>query len=615
MAERAIDILSKRGDMAWDDNMLKYAQSYLNESSSRKEREKRQAAFDKIKRVAKAGTTLSKMNLDDAAAFIRAYDEAYNSRQYRIVTPEGGFGDLVTNNDGTPSTMMWSTYDPIKKTVSIFRDGSRKNISEQLGEEHKIRSFYNNIAAPNSDIGHVTIDTHAVAAGLFEALAGTDKEVSDNFGGTGKSNILGVGGTYGIIADAYREAASRKGVKAREMQSITWEAVRGLFGENIKSTIKPKVRAEWTNYREGKQTFNQTREKIIEIAGGIDDPDWVGGDAGTAVADGGASYDKAFTPEGGVRLREEKDIREKLTFNLSAVTNSIPGLRELYARAMNRDKDAYAVLQDVAASNLKFLLSGTNAKIDIQNAKGVYLADREPSISVSVSFGERDMSNVMASLAKFADSYNQQQIHVRQETAQKFGHEFGDGSYATAVYEIGLKKQLNNNQISRVIDESGLQGFTITDNKLTAYFVKAGGDEQSNFKSFKERIQRVNELVGDGTSRPKQTIERLYVYGEGDGARIPYRDVAYPTSDIRTKQTSDTATPRIIAEYLNKALDEGMTGILRRGKGPTAKEAQREYEIELAKLEKMFNQTGAAGLNSLPTALPPGVTVTQTSAK
>jgi hypothetical protein len=47
-------------------------------------------------------------------------------------------------------------------------------------------------------------------------------------------------------------------------------------------------------------------------------------------------------------------------------------------------------------------------------------------------------------------------------------------------------------------------------------------------------------------------------------------------------------------------LDEGMTGILRRGKGPTAQQAQREYETELAKLEKRYNQTGAAGLNSLP---------------
>ena len=553
MAERALDILTEQGNKAWDENMLKYAESYVKEASNRKEREKRQLAFDRIKKVAAEGTTLNNMTQDNAAAFIRAYDEAYNSRQYRIVTPEGGFGGLVLNNDGKPATMMWSTYDPIKKTVSIFRDGSRKNISEQLGEEHKIRSFYNNIAAPNSDIGHVTIDTHAVAAGLFEALAGTDQEVIHNFGGTGKNINLGVGGTYGIIADAYREAAEKVGLRAREMQSITWEAVRGLFGENIKSTIKPKIRTEWSKYKNGEQSFDETREKVMKIAGGIDNPDWVGSGAGDFVSNGGASYDKAFTPEGGVRLRESKDIRENLTFNLSAVTNSIPGLRELYARAMGRDKEAYTLLQKVAESSLKFLLSKTNAKVNVEYAKGVYLSDREPSISVSVSFAEKQMPEVMAGLAKFADSYNQQQIHVRQETAQKFGHDFGDGSYATAVYEIDLKKQLSNEAISRVIDESGLQGFTITDQKLTTYFVRTEGNEQDNFKSFSERVKRVHGLVGVGSSRIKQTVERLYVYGDGYGARIPYSEVAIPASDIRTEQKSDTVTPKLIAEYLTKA--------------------------------------------------------------
>jgi hypothetical protein len=553
MAERALDVMTQQGNKAWDENMLKYAKSYVDEAASRKEREKREIAFKQIQKVARAGTTLNDMDLNDAAAFIRAYDEAYHSREYRIVTPEGGFGDLVRKNDGNPATMMWSTYDPIKKSVSIYRNGNRKNISEQLGEEHKIRSFYNNIAAPNSDIGHVTIDTHAVAAGLFEALAGTDVEVAQNFGGTGGSDIVGVGGTYGIIADAYREAAAQRGVRAREMQSITWEAVRGLFGEDIKSTIKPKIRAEWAKYKNGDQTFNATREKVMEIAGGIDDPDWVGSGSGDFVSDGATSYDKTFTPEGGVRLREAKDIREKLTFNLSAVTNSIPGLRELYQRAMGRDKEAYTVLQKVAESSLKFLLSGTGAKVSVDYAKGVYLSDREPSISVGVSFSEREMNDVMAGLAKFADSYNQQQIHVRQETAQKFGHDFGDGSYATAVYEIGLKKALNNEAISRVIDDSGLQGFTITDNKLTTYFVRTEGDEQANYKSFTERVKRVHELVGDSSSRVGRTIERLYVYGDGDGARIPYSEVAYPPSDIRTKQESDTVTPKLIAEYLTKA--------------------------------------------------------------
>jgi hypothetical protein len=547
MAERALDILTNLENTAWDDNMLKYANSYVKESTDRKEREKRQDAFEKIKAVAAKGTKLKDMGVKEAAAFIRAYDEAYHSRNYRIVTPEGGFGDLVRNLDGKPATMMWSTYGPIEKTVNIFRDGSRANISQQLGFEHKIRSFYNNIAAPNSDISHVTIDTHAVAAGLFEALAGTDKEVSDNFGGTGSSDVLGVGGTYGLIADAYREAAASVGIRAREMQSITWEAVRGLFSEEMKSSIKPKVRAEWALYKEGKQSFDETREKVIDIAGGFTDPDWVGSGAGTSVADGGASYDKSFVPEGGVRLREEKDIREKLTFNLSAVTNSIPGLRELYQRAMGKDKDAYTVLQKVAESSLTHLLSGTNARVNVEYAKGVYLSDREPSISVQISFDENESKQVMAALANFATSYNQQQIHVRQPTARKAGYEFDDGSYATVVYEIPLKKELSNVRISEIIEQSGLAGFTVTPETLTAYWVKSDGNDESNFASFKQQAIQVNQLVGKRNSRPKQKVERLYVYGEGYGARIPYEQIK---GELRVEQSSDTKTPKIIAEYL-----------------------------------------------------------------
>ena len=547
MAERALDILTKRGNEAWDENMLRYADSYVKESSDRKEREKRQDAFEKIKAVAAKGTKLKDMGTKEAAAFIRAYDEAYHSRNYRIVTPEGGFGDLVRNLDGKPAIMMWSTYGPIEKTVSIFRDGSRSNISQQLGFEHKIRSFYNNIAAPNSDISHVTIDTHAVAAGLFEALAGTDPEVAQNFGATGSSDVIGVGGTYGLIADAYREAAQKAGVRAREMQSITWEAVRGLFSEEMKASIKPKVRAEWAKYKEGKQSFEETRERVIEIAGGITDPDWVGSGAGTSVADGGASYDKSFVPEGGVRLREAKDVREKLTFNLSAVTNSIPGLRELYQRAMGKDKEAYTVLQKVAESSLTHLLSGTNARVNVEYAKGVYLSDREPSISVQISFDEGESRQVLAALANFAESYNQQQIHVRQPTIRKPGHDFGDGSYATVVYEIPLKKELSNVRISEIIDQSGLAGFTVTPETLTAYWVKSDGNDESTFDSFAKQVVQVHELVAAKDSRPRRTVERLYVYGEGYGARIPYAEIE---GQLRVKQSSDTRTPKIIAEYL-----------------------------------------------------------------
>jgi hypothetical protein len=558
MAERALDILTGQGNAAWDDNMLAYAKSYVEETRDRKEREKRQKAYDRAEQVAKAGTVLDDMSPEDAAVFIRSYDEAYHSRQYRIVTPEGGFGDLVRNADGTPSTMMWSTYDPIEKSVSIFRDGSRKNISEQLGEEHKIRSFYNNIAAPNSPISHVTIDTHAVAAGHFEALAGTDKEVTDNFGGTGGSSLLGVGGTYGIVADAYRTAAKMAGVSAREMQSITWEAVRGLFGENIKSSIKPKVREVWSQFRDGKLSFAAARRAIVKIAegynktkGGILNPDWVGSGPGQAVADGGTSYDKSFVPEGGVRLRESKELREKVTINLSAATSSIPGLKELYARAMSGEAEAGQLLQQVAESSLRFLLGGTKARLVVAPSTGVYMSDREPSISIQVAFDESESKPVLAALATFADSYNQQQIHVRAPTAQPVGHDFGDGSYATPVYEIDLQRELSADDVSAIIADTGLLGFTVTPKTLTAYWVRPTDKAQhaDDFKTFRTRIARVQELAGERGGRPKYRVERLYAYGEGDGAGIPYSAIR---GDVRTKADADTETPRLIAEYLNK---------------------------------------------------------------
>ena len=116
------------------------------------------------------------------------------------------------------------------KAIRIIKDGSRENISSNLGDRHKVRSFYNNILNPMSDRGDVTIDTHAVAAGLLQPLGGSAPEVSHNLGTMGDTSaITGVMGSYGILADAYREAAAEVGILPREMQSITWEAVRGLF--------------------------------------------------------------------------------------------------------------------------------------------------------------------------------------------------------------------------------------------------------------------------------------------------------------------------------------------------------------------------------------------------
>ena len=629
MAERAIEILTNNGDATWTPQMMDYARSYINEAEDRKDREKRQIFFDKrITEMNRRQVKLKDMSVKDAAAFVRAYDEAFHDRKYRIVTPEGGFGGLVMNKNvdketgvAKPATMMWSTYSPIEKTVSIFRNPSRENISQQLGEEHKIRSFYNNIVAPNSPIGHVTIDTHAVAAGLYEALAGSDPEVLDNFGGAGRNTKLGVGGTYGLIADAYREAARQVGLKPREMQSITWEAVRGMFPENIKSQIKKPIRAEWTKFRTGEQSFDETRRNIEALGERADRPDWFTSGEGEFVDDGGSSFDISFTPEGGVRLRKEKELVDKAIVNLSAVTKSIPGLDLLHTRALNGDVEAYAVLQNVAASTLKHLLSGTNARVTVSGVKGVYESDREPAIVAQVRFKESDTTAVLAALAKFADNFNQEQIHVRTKTAYKVGHDFGDGTYATPVYTVKLKNELTEQDIVDIVNNAGLKGFSVSQTELTAYHVQGEENDTAGYKEFLSKLEGIYESYGADDGRLQFQTQRLAVYGRGYGARLGYADIS---GIVRPKQDSDKATPRIIGEYLTshpvkafeqKALTKAQTQeqtvlkdvfqvlpkndlkkpLVRKAYEALAKEVKRQYEalpIKVVLTDPKFDENG-----------------------
>ena len=55
--------------------------------------------------------------------------------------------------DGDPAKNTWGAIGEIVKAISILRDGSLQNISENLGDKHKVRNFYNNIVAPNSPYG------------------------------------------------------------------------------------------------------------------------------------------------------------------------------------------------------------------------------------------------------------------------------------------------------------------------------------------------------------------------------------------------------------------------------------------------------------------------------
>jgi len=218
------------------------------------------------------------------ALFVRLHDQTYTSPEYRIVGPEGDFLDIATNADGSPSRVGWGSLNEIGKAIgSIEANGVVSTISRLMGERHKVRNFYNNIYDPNSPYGDVTIDTHAVAAGLLRPLSGNSLEVDHNFkntsvpgrGTTKGSAISGVSGNYGLYAEAYRRAAEERGILPRQMQSITWEAVRGLFPDTFKTeTNANMIDAIWNRYRSGEIEIDEARRMVNEAAGGINPPTW-----------------------------------------------------------------------------------------------------------------------------------------------------------------------------------------------------------------------------------------------------------------------------------------------------------------------------------------------------
>jgi hypothetical protein len=200
LAERVFEVVKTKQNEAFTGPLEQWARSKMTSGQS----PKRLVQDEVINGM--AGKKFSQLSDYEKAVFVRAFDEVNNTRTYPIVSPEGKMLDIARKADGTPATYAWGDFNSISKAVKIAGDPTKKTISESLGYEHKVRSFYDNILLPNNpEHGDVTIDTHAVAAALMLPLAGSDVYVAHNFGqGVPGSSVYGTSGTYGIYADAYR---------------------------------------------------------------------------------------------------------------------------------------------------------------------------------------------------------------------------------------------------------------------------------------------------------------------------------------------------------------------------------------------------------------------------
>jgi len=282
MAERLLDIWKERDSLKWSNEM----------------QDRSKTLFDMSKPVHKkllesiTGKDFKDLNDPvEQAAWARLHDSAHNEKYYRIISPEGDFLDYQkSTKTGEKNAIQWCGFDTIAKVMRILESPDDNAIlSKQLGAAHKVRSFYNNIVAPKSPRGEVTSDTHNVAAGLLLPLGGSADEVLANLGAAPNSDIIGIYGTYPVYADAVRDAAKQRGVLPREMQSITWEAVRSLF-ENKSANQIAKTKAIWQDYAKGKITHEQAIKQIVEISGGFRPLDWRESNYRLAPEKGGASY-------------------------------------------------------------------------------------------------------------------------------------------------------------------------------------------------------------------------------------------------------------------------------------------------------------------------------------
>ena len=246
MAERILDIHAVRSEMPTTDEMLvKSSDVYTTGGKATKGKiripspnpKKMPAGLKTHGEVVEAirGKTLNQLAEEEpllAAYWVRLYDYTYNENTLRMLSPEGGAAGTWT------TTIQWGSYDTIAKVLSVLKDGSKENVSAQLGAAHKVRSFFNNLFAPNSKRGNVTIDTHAVAAALMIPVSSKHLYVKQAWGGAGapSNSANGIMGFYPFYAEAVRRVAKNHKMLPREIQSITWEEIRALMSDKDKRT-------------------------------------------------------------------------------------------------------------------------------------------------------------------------------------------------------------------------------------------------------------------------------------------------------------------------------------------------------------------------------------------
>lgn len=214
-------------------------------------------------------------------------------------------GDEVHAGFGTKGggTIPQSEANMVK-AISVLRDPSPETIDKAIGNQNKVRSFYQNLRDPlDKEQEDVTVDTHHIGAanGLPWTVASPFVGSKDvvNTPGNAKTGALG---TYPLVVEATRRATDI--INSRYGTSYTPNQVQSVIWEAHKATYPPKLRAN-QDMQKALADIRTANVKVVAKTGS-DEPDLkskltaarvsAGGPTDEAIAEGykaiGARYRK-----------------------------------------------------------------------------------------------------------------------------------------------------------------------------------------------------------------------------------------------------------------------------------------------------------------------------------
>jgi hypothetical protein len=497
-------------------------------------------------------------------------------RTYNALTPEGKTMGTFIRDNGNPGTNTWGSTVEILKCISIIKDGSLENISEEVGDMHKVRSFYNNIIAPNSAFGDTTMDTHAVAAAHLMPFGSSAREVEDNFGAAGKSEVYGIAGVYYLYLAAYQEAAAERGILPRQMQSITWEAVRGLYGRDEKGKkLLEQTRAIWQSLPD-----DEARQQLL--ARGIERPVWAGpanggqpsggatplqdgtgqgndlraGDgAGTGRASTGAEIEASFS------LQPEAML-DNVAANVEARMARSPQARlDMVARA----RENLTALRDAFLRNRKgagFVERRSVASLDSEQDIRHALREEELLVQAGVTLASAQDIRRGRADAYRAELANQLEARgIEKKTGQAISREAGVRQTFKRIELVEKVDEDYARSVSQIYRDSGFW-----DGPVISYLSKKeGGRHKGTLMSYRraQRYAGKGEYVNPASWDGSHELPRILFSGNGRPDVVAQELFGVMPEVFPSGTTAADVTPDMLWDAISRELaeNERLTGI------------------------------------------------------